>query len=1413
MEIDVTPDENPDTNPFTLCHVEEEKNPNAIVDSVVGTSNVSNSCSLDELDPLATIGGKKTIKHALRQQARRKRKDIVEPSTSVPRIIVKPLPPETPEEATREQNLVPQVSTKTPTMKEVLASIPGFNIKPRKRSNKKLSTAAQLEQTKAGCIDLETPDSILVNTNLRLLLNKATFASLPILYQNKLAQLLPLVDRQLVNNSSDPHCIEISSGLNNEFFARACLEWQDRLAEGEFTPENQQKLKLDADKERSKLDPWKLKHFEPIWGDRSFSSEGGSCSTDSSMGSTSRPPIKTTIKLRHSTTSATTKSKAPPPPPVKRIRTVGAMTRSCTTLKEETNKPSENKSPIPDLLPIRQVKNKLDYIKVQTDDIHHKAEEIFIPEPIKEDREETKGPIPGDISTVEIHDSCIVNISDAILDTNQETIIICREESEKRPRSSSSDRYENSPKRSKSMSPLELSPEPLDNFHNSDLKDPLDLTSEVASDDEKISENTSESVDQADDLFEKNRLIDENSSSSCSMAAHNLEEISSTEAIETVDSLQLHINYTEEDIEELGHVDEASSTASTTSTNTNTDEKSEQGSEMTQEQDETMTSIPDISENIPCEPETSCSQDQETNVLFNNEENQPAFYECPKENEEPAPETGMEIVEPQEEADENHLNSKTINNVVLSHMHNNEFQAIISQSVETQSAEANIVTSEPFIIEAVRDNTNEHVLEDSLPLPYEHSHESSSESNQKIEQGIVETFQMLPNTLIIQEESSGVLDKPEEYSVDSIAAVDAEKLEASVEEADLVSFDDAKIIQDDDDGEDRFIDAENYVLESGQITVSTTDKHVDKPEHDHIQNTIQTSLFGSGVATVAEECCWGLVDSSTENLLQVSALHGIETAVSGVSGVKGDISATENVQVIPMKEELEVRLEQGSFPVHNDWPYDVKMDPERGVGVTLGQAQQNDEPSGDTKESINYQTPDYNQGGKQVKLELEVTLTPEIINSDTLITSTVTSNNDNGSPSGGGATKPVANVIPPTTIVCLPSAVNAPSMQVPTVNEAVQCGAAVVPRPGLVQSSSSLPYLALSTSQPIRAVPTHSKSKPKNNNNNIGNRSRTNNNKPPPGAVNLERSYQICQAVIQNSPNRDQLKCQLKPPPSLLAAAAVNNTKKVDNRQTQYSSVTSSRGNKTFTPPLPATGNFQPASSRFNNGMKTLGPKVRPNMPFQQRQASPPVVVRHVFTTSGQGIPVTMAVLPQGSALSPEIVEGQNSQVGTVSQYIVVQRTGMVDQHNVPRSSSAPPAQQPALGNTISTVGMSQMIPGRGRGRPASVESDHPGLHQAAQPNDFVVQCPNPGTQAVTRRPRLPPGVVYGDVSIENQINNYTIIGENVIADHPATVMQQQKHDTCACSLKAMVVCKKCGAFCHDDCIGPNKLCRTCFIR
>lgn len=191
------------------------------------------------------------------------------------------------------------------TMREVLASIPDFSVKPRRRTNKKLSTAAQIEQTREGCIDLETPDSILVSFNLRDLLNKDTFSALPPLYQYKLVQLLPNVDRPVIDNETETIRLN-SSSLTNEFFTRACLEWKERLADGEFTPENQLKLRTEAEKEKIKLDPWKLKHFEPIWGTKSTKTKISNRKTSNrnashkNTTSTHSKPISTAANVKES---------------------------------------------------------------------------------------------------------------------------------------------------------------------------------------------------------------------------------------------------------------------------------------------------------------------------------------------------------------------------------------------------------------------------------------------------------------------------------------------------------------------------------------------------------------------------------------------------------------------------------------------------------------------------------------------------------------------------------------------------------------------------------------------------------------------------------------------------------------------------------------------------------------------------------------------------------------------------------------------------------------------------------------------------------------------------------------------------------------------------------------------------------
>lgn len=784
MEIDVTPDGNSEKSGSTSSHGEEEILDN-ITEDPLDVSNIISSIS-KEHEKNTRTNNRRNAKHALRQQAKRRRKNTTIASgnsSSVPRIIVKPLPPQTVEEVT--VTTVPTI--RTPTMREVLASIPGFTMKPRKRTNKKLSTAAQLEQTKEGCIDLETPDSILVNTNLRHLLNKATFAALPLLYQNKLVQLLPSVDRHIVTNSIDPSAVDINnSGLNNEFFARACLEWQDRLAEGEFTPENQQKIKLEADKERNKVDPWKLKHFEPIWGDRSITVTLDPSVSSSSVNNaltSNRPPIKTTIKLRPSTTSLTNKLKSSAPLPVKRPRTVGAMTRSCTSMKvSETFCPDEilveiKTPPIPDLLPIKQIK------QVQKEEVQPKSESI-----VKVDLVDII-PSPSDY-IVELQEKCIVNISETILKNNEETIIICPSKPQKRRRSESETESEHqmpSPKR-KTPSPVPNSPVPeeiLETVHateKEDIEEMNEMIFETPSDDDKASIATSESASEIimeeDNMcdFEKDKLIDENSSS---LTTTNIEEISSNETIETVDSLQLHVDYKDD----MNQTDETSSTTTTT-----TDNKSDQD-----EQEETMTSTPDIIDMAPMETDP------------------------------------LQITE--NDNSESNLEEDKVYNIAAQVINEHEIQNI--SETENQLTEIN---GEVHTVTIAEDNAEQETV---------------------LEVQMEDTFQILPNALILQQDSmvtemvtDNLTDNPscsESCETDGCIADSAEKLVASVEECDLVqlsqtNFENVETIREDVD-EDRFIDAENYVLESGQISTSEPVKMEERSQVD-----IQATLFGENVS-------------------------------------------------------------------------------------------------------------------------------------------------------------------------------------------------------------------------------------------------------------------------------------------------------------------------------------------------------------------------------------------------------------------------------------------------------------------------------------------------------------------------------------------------------------------------------------
>ncbi|XP_077186833.1 putative Polycomb group protein ASXL2 isoform X1 [Paroedura picta] len=153
-------------------------------------------------------------------------------------------------------------SSSSPSIK-VEPSLPVLGKKPFQRSER--LHARQLKRTKCAEIDVETPDSILVNTNLRALITKLTFSLLPADCQQRLLLLLPEVDRQI---GIDGLLKLSSSALNNEFFTSAAQGWKERLSEGEFTPEMQLRLRQELEKEK-KVELWKERFFESYYGQSS----------------------------------------------------------------------------------------------------------------------------------------------------------------------------------------------------------------------------------------------------------------------------------------------------------------------------------------------------------------------------------------------------------------------------------------------------------------------------------------------------------------------------------------------------------------------------------------------------------------------------------------------------------------------------------------------------------------------------------------------------------------------------------------------------------------------------------------------------------------------------------------------------------------------------------------------------------------------------------------------------------------------------------------------------------------------------------------------------------------------------------------------------------------------------------------
>ncbi|KAM4771275.1 putative Polycomb group protein ASXL2 [Rhinophrynus dorsalis] len=222
---------------------------------------------------------KKALKQALKQQQQRKRQQR-RPGMPVPssqHILLKTVKTAStiaPEKSTQShtweakqrdgQSSNAQITASNTSLSaRANNSLQGLGKKALQRSDR--LQARHIKRTKCAEIDVETPESILVNTNLRALINKHTFSLLPGDCQQRLLLLLPEVDRAI---APDGLMKLNNSALNNEFFTSASQSWKERLSEGEFTPEMQLRIRQEIEKEK-RVELWKERFYESYYGENS----------------------------------------------------------------------------------------------------------------------------------------------------------------------------------------------------------------------------------------------------------------------------------------------------------------------------------------------------------------------------------------------------------------------------------------------------------------------------------------------------------------------------------------------------------------------------------------------------------------------------------------------------------------------------------------------------------------------------------------------------------------------------------------------------------------------------------------------------------------------------------------------------------------------------------------------------------------------------------------------------------------------------------------------------------------------------------------------------------------------------------------------------------------------------------------
>ncbi|XP_043273151.1 polycomb protein Asx isoform X2 [Venturia canescens] len=1195
------------------------------------------------------VHSKKVIKHALRQQAKRRRKNTTIASgnsRTLPRIVVKPLAPPPPNDPPSPPvpsvQLVNAVEEPAATMREVLASLPGFSLKSgRRRSTKRLSAAAQLE---AGLVDLETPASILASTSLRALLNRHTFQGLPPLYQRKLAQLLPAVDRQDA----------ATSGLNNEFFSRACLEWRKRLAEGEFTPENQQRLKMEAERDKNKLDPWKLKHFEPIWGDKR------------------EPKLRLGLHC------------IPEP------RTGGAVTRSSLRLRLESNtdqissdlycRSSSNATEMKiateseevtetNEVPVKSMENGPDETRVEALPEYDDVPEI---PPATENRlasNETEKVVEEttneDNKTVEYSTEEQQPPDESTTDSREPEVFIEMKEPDIQPEESM--QIEETPTEIPTEN-VQSPEETMEILETSVTEETNDLIKSQMTPVTDIQCTTDLNPTDPTDVIPVALAHVEDD------AAQVLQVVSEEHHLQQEPSHHHHHSLLEAEKSKIFEISECENAAAVESISGH--EEAETSDQLSEEHpvitaqivdsQHTETINPSGTETEPQIPE--CMEiDSETlqriHELEVRGEMREAYEEisgCPEEIIYPilgSMEMGTRVA-PEETENQTVVVAETV---------------VVSEDGNEQPDVMNVVN----VDDELRDANNyvcSEMLECSWPV------------DATVNTGV-------------NNNNSNINSSPAQEDLQVPWPLVAAALDGTV---------------------------------AANITVTTQDDCNDATSN----NDATMSTTPSNQSQAAQQQTHFVTNETNPESISCIQLP----VVQGVSSFQpAETTMTINATSAPVAVSLMKTVQSNSPPIiafpslqsirfvqtrfHHGQQQNTGQANLSGTNALTPQITSQHNP---TAHQVNIVRPNDdiaqlanvpNSQQQQQQQPQQQHQQQQHQNNNVVARNNLTNNIT-------VRNSVQANVVQAT--VGLPNQIHQPSAIV------VQHQTPMVTGPSRQIVASMQPQQYSTNVVPTRnsrGTGQGSYRASRNSNKEQGGGRSRSSTKEPPGAVNLERSYQICQAVIQSSPNRDQLKAHLKPPPSLLARG--------DGAFT-----TSKTGGRTIT-----TVKTQKQTSQHGK---------------QTQNKAQAVMLRQVFATARQAAPVEVA---ENNAVAQLSTNG----TGGFGQYILVQRTGVSD--GAPRASSAPP-----LPPQIAGIGVGVHLV---RGRPASAgEGSH---------------------QAVTLKAR---GTTDGRG------------GGGAEPGAPGVIMGGDPPPPCECNMRgAMVICRQCGAFCHDDCIGPQRICATCLIR